>query len=94
MRRKDMMERVTQVASRTGEPILMQPLLELCGEHRVLIEHHRGVAEYSTEAIKVNVRFGAIRILGDNLEICRMTSEQLVVVGNVATVDLLKGEGR
>ena len=94
MRGKDMMERMTDVASRTGEPILKQPLLELCGEHRVLIEHHKGIGEYSTRTINVKVRFGSISIVGTDLEICRMTAEQLVITGNIDAVTLLKGRGR
>lgn len=91
MLRRDVMNRMTQVASRTGEPILRQPLLELCGEHRVLIEHHKGVGEYSTEAVSVKVGFGAIRISGTKLEICRMTAEQLVIAGNIDMIELVKG---
>ena len=91
MRRKDMMERMTKVAAMTGEPILRQPLLELCGAHRALIEHHKGIGEYSKEAVSVNVRFGAIRIGGTNLEICKMTADQLVITGNIDTVTLQKG---
>lgn len=91
MRGKDMMERMTNVASRTGEPILKQPLLELCGEHRVLIEHHKGIAEYSANRINVKVRFGVICIAGTSLEICRMTADQLVITGNIETIGLQKG---
>lgn len=93
MRRKDMMERMTQVASMTGEPILKQPLLELCGEHRALIEHHKGIVEYSKEAVSINVRFGIIRIEGTHLEICKMTADQLVITGSIDTVTLQKGVG-
>lgn len=91
MRRKDMMQRMTDVASRTGEPILKQPLLELCGEHRVLIEHHKGIGEYSSRFINVKVRFGSVMIGGTGLEICMMTSEQLIITGDIETVTLLKG---
>jgi sporulation protein YqfC len=93
MRGKEMVERMTDVASRTGEPILKQPLLELCGEHRVLIEHHKGIGEYSAEAIDVKVRFGSIIISGTCLEICRITADQLVITGEIQSVMLLKGRG-
>jgi sporulation protein YqfC len=93
MRGKDIMDRVTDAASRTGEPLLKQPLLELCGEHRVLIEHHKGIGAYSPKEIHVKVRFGEICIGGMDLEICRMTAEQLVITGRIETVTLLKGSG-
>ena len=90
MRGKDMLERMNEVASRTGEPIINQPLLELCGEHRVLIEHHKGIGEYSSEKIEVKVRYGSIGIGGSGLEICRMTMDQLVISGNIYTITLYK----
>ena len=90
MRGKDVVKHMADIAARTGEPILKQPLLELCGEHRVLIEHHKGILEYSTEKINVKVRFGSINIEGSDLAICRMTAEQLVITGGIASVTLCK----
>ena len=94
MRGKDVVGRVTEAALRSGEPILQQPLLELCGEHRLLIEHHNGIGMYSSDGIDVKVRFGYINICGSNLEICRMTAEQLIIIGNIVSVTLLKGSGK
>lgn len=94
MQGKDMMERMVEVASRTGEPILLQPLVELCSDRRVLIEHHQGIGAYSSEAVNVNVRFGTIRIIGSNLVICKMTADQLVITGGIDAIMLEKGRGR
>ena len=91
MRGKDISERITEVAARTGEPILRQPLLELCADRRVLIEHHKGIGAYSSTTINVKVKFGSINICGTGLEICRMTADQLVITGVIENVTLLKG---
>lgn len=91
MRRKYILERMTQAAAMAGEPLLRQPLLELCGEHRVLIEHHKGIGEYSAETVSIHVRFGNIRIFGSDLVICKMTADQLVVTGNIDRIALDKG---
>lgn len=94
MRGKHVMERVTRAALRSGEPILMEPLLELFGDHRVLIEHHKGIGQYSSEAIDVKVRFGSIGIYGSDLVICCMSAEQLIITGQIDTIKLLKESGR
>lgn len=70
------------------EPIPGQPLVELCGNTRVLIEEHGGVMEYRPEMITVRVRFGSISIRGCGLEICRMRSKQLVIMGKIYGVFL------
>ena len=54
MQSKDVVERMSEVAFRTGELIVKQPLLELCGEHRVLIENHNGIGAYSSEKSDVS----------------------------------------
>ena len=61
---------------------------------RVLIEHHKGIGEYSGSVIDVKVNFGSIKICGSNLEICQMTAEQLIIMGDIASITLFKGCGR
>jgi len=65
-----------------------QPIVEIAGEHRVLIENHRGVAAYGREKILVKVKFGFICICGCNLEMIHMTNAQLVVSGRIDSVVL------
>ena len=88
---KDMLAWFFEATSRAGEPVFRQPLIELCGKSRLLIEHHQGIGEYSTDTLCVKVQFGTIQIIGTNLQVCKMTEEQLIVIGNIDAVTLLKG---
>lgn len=74
-----------------GESLPRQPLLELCGDKRVLIENHGGVMEYGMEKIQVRVKYGAICICGSGLRLCRMSGQQLVITGKIETVNVLRG---
>lgn len=65
-----------------------QPILEIAGEHRVLIENHQGVVSYGKERIVVNVSFGSVCICGCNLQMMHMTKERLVIYGRIDTVGL------
>ncbi len=82
------MERLAMAADLTDEPIPGQPLVELAGDCRVLIEHHRGVTEYGRNQISVRVKYGCVTVLGQNLELTRMTKEQLVIMGCIECVRL------
>ena len=62
--------------------------MELLGEHRVLIEGHRGVREYCREKIGVKVSFGMISIRGTGLEMAHMTAQRLVICGQIDSVSL------
>lgn len=88
--RNGMLERLADRADLQGEALPGQPLLELYGDRRVLIEHHSGVTEYGRERIQVRVRYGWLCICGGCLELARMTAEQLVITGRIDSVSLVR----
>lgn len=88
MGRNDLWERLDL----PGECLPGQVLVEIAGENRVLIEHHRGVREYSRERIGVKVRYGLVLVCGSCLELRCMTKEQLVISGRIDSVTLKRRE--
>lgn len=92
MRSRDVVERVTGAVVRSDNVIMRQPLLELCGEHRVLIENHNGISQYTSDRIDIKTRFGLISVSGSGLEICRMSIEQIIITGDIDAVNLFKGD--
>lgn len=64
------------------------PLIEIIGNKRVLIERHRGVLAYNTEEIYIQACGGKICICGNDLMLAKMSKEQLVVVGQIQSVNL------
>lgn len=85
------MERLVEGMDLPGEPVPGQPVIELAGENRVLIEHHLGVTGYAPEEIRVKVCYGQVSIQGNALELRRMTRGQLVISGQIYRVTLLRG---
>ena len=75
-----------------GESFPGQVLIEITGENRVLIEHHRGVREYSQDRIGVNVKYGVVQICGSCLELRCMTKDLLVISGKIDCVHLIRRE--
>ena len=69
-----------------------QPIVEIAGTHRVLVENHCGVKEYGHHQILIKVSYGCISVIGTQLELARMTKEQLVISGNIQCVQLLRKE--
>ncbi len=76
------------------EPMPGQPLVEIAGTDRVLIEHHGGVTEYGCQRIRVRVRYGTVCVSGNDLQMKRMTADQLVICGKILCVSLERGHGR
>lgn len=70
------------------------PLVEIAGDRRVLIEHHRGVVAYGCREIQVRMSYGILCVSGSGLHLARMTGEQLVICGCIDGVQLYKNGGR
>lgn len=65
-----------------------QPIVEILGQNRVLIENHRGVKGYSRQCVVIHVRFGEIHVSGDCLQLVRMSKERLIIQGTIHQVSL------
>lgn len=89
-RKQEFFYRLTDGMDLPGEPLPGQPIIEIAGESRVLIENHCGVKEYSRERIGIQVKYGMVCVCGSCLELKHMTSQQLVISGKIDTVTLLR----
>lgn len=85
---KHIMERIAMTADLPDEPIPSVPLVEIAGDRRVLIEHHCGVTQYGRCRISVRVKYGSVVVIGTQLELTRMTLEQLIITGKIECVQL------
>ncbi len=70
-----------------------EPVLELLGSSRVLVEHHGGILEYGTERICVRAKYGTLQITGSKLQLLRMLGPQLIITGSIDGIRILK-EGK
>ncbi len=74
-----------------NEPNPVQPIVEVCGDRRVLIEHYFGVTEYGLQRICVAVKFGYIQICGNQLRLRKMQQHTLVVTGLIDSILIIRG---
>ena len=84
------LERLADQADLPGEMEMGKTVVELAGDRRVLIEHHSGVTQYGRTQICVRVRYGTVRILGCDLELARMSKQQLIISGRIDRVELCR----
>ena len=87
-RRKMILHRTADALDLPGDLYPSTPLLEIYGNHRVLMENHCGVAAYSSCEITVRTNVGTYSIAGDRLEICSMTKHRIIISGIIASVAL------
>lgn len=82
------LERLSENSDLAMEPLPGQPIVEIAGDKRVLIENHMGVKAYGRDKILVKVKYGCLCVCGCGLELLRMTREQLVIGGKIDGVSL------
>lgn len=92
-RGKAWVERIVDRMEQMDEPMLLQPIVELVSDRRVLIENHGGVLQYTDEEIIVKLRFGNLVISGSNMKICRMQGQLLVITGKIDQLTMERGRG-
>lgn len=76
------------------EAVPGQPLVEISGDGRVLVENHKGVTVYGCNEIHIKVSYGSLCVCGKNLELVQMTKQQLVITGTIMGVSLCRGNRR
>lgn len=85
-----MWERLAEGSDLLEEPLPAQPIVEIAGCGRVLIEHHLGVIAYCQERIVIKMKYGSVHVCGNYLELSRMSREQLIIRGQIEGVSLLR----
>lgn len=83
---KGMLHRLMQGVDLPAESIPGNSLVEVVGRKRVLIEFHFGICAYSRCEICVRIKPGVVRICGTELELLRITKQQLVVCGKIDSI--------
>lgn len=88
MRHREFWEQIPFSVDLPTETLPGQPLVELAGDRRVLIENHLGIIAYGSCETCVKVKYGSVQICGSCLEIAKMTKQQLVITGCIDTISL------
>ena len=86
---RGIVERASEIFDIPGEVTAGLPRVTITGASKVHVENHRGLLEYSTEQISVNAGRMVIRIRGKDMELAAMSDMELVVTGEVASVEYI-----
>ena len=89
MRRINWTNRIASATDLQDEYIPGLPLIEIAGNIRVLIENHCGVTEYGKQRIVAQTKVNLVAVEGEDLELTKMTAEQLIISGRIFSVEFL-----
>ena len=69
-----------------------EPKITISGFKKMLIENYKVILEYQDIYIRVKTYIGIVNINGFNLRLGEMTSDDIVITGDIETVDFEKLE--
>lgn len=86
--KKDITNAVGEKFSIPTETLGEIPLILLRGKRSVSIENHRGITEYTDTVVQIEVKRGAVRVVGFGLSIVQMTRKCVEIRGTIRAVEL------
>lgn len=89
MKWRDLPEETAEKFDLPADAVAGVPKITITGKARVLVENHKGLLGYEEELVEVNG--GRIRILihGTDLELRAMNRNDLVVTGQIMSVEFI-----
>lgn len=69
--------------------VMDMPRLTVTGRNEFYLENHKGIIEYTTERIRINLSRGFMEVIGDNLEIQALMPDEMKVWGDINTINYL-----
>lgn len=87
---KQIKESVSELLELPKDIILDLPRITLLGNMQLYIENHKGIIEYSKLRIRVNTKSGIIRIIGKELLIKTIITEEIIICGNIEKIEFVQ----
>lgn len=83
-------EKITEVLELPKEIVLNVPRLTMIGMSNLIIENYKGIMEYDNNRIRLNTSLGVLKITGQRLVIREITSEDIMVDGDIQGIEFFK----
>jgi sporulation protein YqfC len=87
--KKKIKRQVSDFLEIPGDVMLDLPKIVLVGNIKIFIENHRGIIEYTTEKVRVNVMEDEVAITGENLLLRNVLPDELCVEGKIKSISFL-----
>ncbi|MEA4926357.1 MAG: sporulation protein YqfC [Syntrophomonadaceae bacterium] len=85
-RREIITKAMAELLEIPGDLVLDMPRLTITGRNELYLVNHKGIIEYSTERMRINLSRGFLEVLGNNLEIQALMPEEMKVSGDILSV--------
>lgn len=84
---KSLGERLARIFEIPGDAVGSRPKVTAIGRGEVLIENFKGIMDFQDGIIRINTNNGVIKVMGSNLSIREITSEEIIIGGKISNID-------
>jgi sporulation protein YqfC len=89
-RKPKLREKIAEILELPKEIVLNMPKLVMLGNGDVIIENYKGIVEYGEGVVRVNTTSGIIKLIGTDMFIKEITSENIMIYGNILSLEFFK----
>lgn len=86
---KKLGEKVADLLDMPKDIVLDLPKIMILGNKEMNIENFKGIIEYDSEIIRLNIKGAMLTIKGKNLDIRAITDEDVSVCGEFSAVEFM-----
>lgn len=87
MRNKRKENRLEKLLEMPKEVVSNEPRITVSGFNEMLIENYKNILEYEEFYIKLNTYIGVININGFNLNLEKVSQDDIMVTGKIDSID-------
>lgn len=80
-------EKFAEILDLPKEIVMNIPKMTLIGSGDLFIENYKGIIEYENNRIRINTGAGVIKVTGSFLAIKEITSEDIMVSGDISSLE-------
>ena len=87
-RKRPSLRKIDNILEMPKEIYSEEPKITITGFEELIIENYKGILEYEDYFIRINTYIGIININGFNLNLKKMTEDDLKVMGKIESLDI------
>ena len=81
-------QKVAQTLELPKDTVMDVPKIIMTGNIQLNVENHRGIIEYNYNSIRINTSIGILKIIGTDMIIKSIVSDEIIVEGNIENIDI------
>lgn len=86
-RKRSKINKINEMLEMPKEIVSKEPKITIIGFEEILIENYKSILEYEEFYVKINTYIGVININGFNLKLKEMTGDDIMVLGQIDSLD-------